>query len=1377
MPSHTASVGLIRLYALNGAPWAWPRWIEITGIKHGLFPKDDSQLPPGWSRDDAKNVQSYFESFNRGTDEQRGNLTSKAKGTTGHPGRAVWNAFVSKYWRKWNIHGLVVQELNEYGVHPLTILKQEPDDEWPDAHTFLPKILDSLGARVFGEEAFDGRDILPKEVRKCVLIFAQRSWTIIRVHVGSLRNRQHSIEAAAVGAMADIESPTGKLTKRKITRGIRCVHQFKELAEVLHNPENVKRANDILDSLQVHLEPILGEEIVKKRGQGQRKGSPIPTFPHNFDSNLEALEQLATEEDVSDLLHVYSEYFEMDMDESEAPILCSVPQSEQLNACTGDMGMEQEASLTSTALVLQLGFRTNLPSQFNTHRHISGQTPWQYPDLFSENPLPPEISKLKLHWHQLAGVHSMIRSIFTATKDPGHTTGVLVGDEVGLGKTTQAITFIAFLNQIIMMQDGRHQTPPVLKAQRYLKGHKTIPSLPHLIICPGTLVGQWESELKTLFRRKSGPFQKSNHDPYNRIILASHSVVFTEFSRTHERREGKPMRPWTIQSARASLENTIFSQDFLTITLDEAHHMRNAGNKHSATLRLLHQARIRVIMTATPIHTSYRVRPFSSSWCRLFTHNDQDIYAMGRLIGIPWFFDEASWDQEKANNATMRRAKSKKDSSGETTEKAEELQIVRNLQPHLNGHFLKRSTKSLDINKKALVSLPDYRVVLGVLALSEREKAVMAERAKAAKEAIQASSNNLLYTKKFYLEYRTAVGFAKPDPADPWPTIKSLEDWEPVKSTKMTVCAQLCKYYLTHDDVPDVDFVDGEPVFPDIPQLPSGDVKRTRRLIVYAEFASMQPLLQDVRLMDEQVLRLYGVESRKINGRTNFEERDKTVDKFRKDTSIRVLIFSSVGSAGLNLSIADTVIFFDQPWSAQDERQIIGRVHRQPQKKEVKVIYLLAENSADLVVNKMAERKRNMFDAFMNRELRSDLKSILEGAVPDVDDDVVDTDDKSSTRKRKLKQGDKKKTKSTDSIDAPDAAPPPAPREKGKGKQEPSSRKTGKSRRKIVVDEDDKVEVNEERENATRGREASSATSEVPSISSRSVSAASSRTTSVASLSGNESSENMLPSASKDLESSSFDEEVHNRASMKPKSKTAIVATRRTTSSSTGTAARRKPSQPGDPRPSSKSAIHERPPQTCPASPQSSSSSDETLIQKTASKLRVAPTEPGSPSSSSSNDEGPAPKESEKTGGAKTITGGALGPSSSSSSDEAPPAKRLKQVEDSSREPSPMALDLAPESRLENKINPLSPTRECIDEPLHDLHPEPTFEPTPAPFGVPSSAFPVISETEQDMAYPPLGLSTIMPRREADSLDSVEMPPPSALLGMRRGSSKKSKTR
>lgn len=70
----------------------------------------------------------------------------------------------------------------------------------------------------------------------------------------------------------------------------------------------------------------------------------------------------------------------------------------------------------------------------------------------------------------------------------------------------------------------------------------------------------------------------------------------------------------------------------------------------------------------------------------------------------------------------------------------------------------------------------------------------------------------------------------------------------PVRSTKMDVCARLCAHYLTHDQVDNVSFVDGKPVFPKIAITPGHLLQKTRRIIIFQEFSSMALLLQNVRI-------------------------------------------------------------------------------------------------------------------------------------------------------------------------------------------------------------------------------------------------------------------------------------------------------------------------------------------------------------------------------------------------------------------------------------------------------------------------------------------------------------------------------------------------
>lgn len=191
-------------------------------------------------------------------------------------------------------------------------------------------------------------------------------------------------------------------------------------------------------------------------------------YPVPSKVNSAALQRLATEEDVSDVLNLYHEYFEQDLEEEEEqPISDDLPEKQKLNDCGGDFGMEEEAKMTAVSLAIALGYRTGRPPSFNIIRDRSGLTPWDNSSEFpmtklNSDALPDNLTKLSLHWHQLAGNHSIMRSILSPVADPSRILGMLVADEVGLGKTAQAIAVIAFFMQAIFLQQSKRKYPPIL---------------------------------------------------------------------------------------------------------------------------------------------------------------------------------------------------------------------------------------------------------------------------------------------------------------------------------------------------------------------------------------------------------------------------------------------------------------------------------------------------------------------------------------------------------------------------------------------------------------------------------------------------------------------------------------------------------------------------------------------------------------------------------------------------------------------------------------------------------------------------------------------------------------------------------------------------
>jgi TATA-binding protein-associated factor len=84
----------------------------------------------------------------------------------------------------------------------------------------------------------------------------------------------------------------------------------------------------------------------------------------------------------------------------------------------------------------------------------------------------------------------------------------------------------------------------------------------------------------------------------------------------------------------------------------------------------------------------------------------------------------------------------------------------------------------------------------------------------------------------------------------PLPSFTTLQDWELVKSTKMDVCAKICQHYLSHDDIPDMEFVDGYVMFPAIPAMQiQAPFTIECKILIYSELPSVTVLLMNIRFL------------------------------------------------------------------------------------------------------------------------------------------------------------------------------------------------------------------------------------------------------------------------------------------------------------------------------------------------------------------------------------------------------------------------------------------------------------------------------------------------------------------------------------------------
>jgi len=101
-------------------------------------------------------------------------------------------------------------------------------------------------------------------------------------------------------------------------------------------------------------------------------------------------------------------------------------------------------------------------------------------------------------------------------------------------------------------------------------------------------------------------------------------------------------------------------------------------------------------------------------------------------------------------------------------------------------------------------------------------------------------------------------------------------------------------------------------------------------------------------------------ESGRASGSRQVDLRAAIIDRFRDRAS--VLIATEAGAEGLNLQFCSAIVNFDLPWNPQRIEQRIGRCHRYGQKHDMVVINFLNErNEADRRVHELLEQKFNLF--------------------------------------------------------------------------------------------------------------------------------------------------------------------------------------------------------------------------------------------------------------------------------------------------------------------------------------------------------------------------------------------------------------------------------
>lgn len=521
------------------------------------------------------------------------------------------------------------------------------------------------------------------------------------------------------------------------------------------------------------------------------------------------------------------------------------------------------------------------------------------------------------------------------------TGGIILADEVGLGKTIEAGLVIKY----------------VIKS-----GAKKI-----LISLPASLRKQWEVELLEKFDFPDGTIkildkQAINYDP---IGILDHwlkdpqkeCIALTSYDFSSKLMKKYPSVKW----------------DFIVI--DEAHNMRNIFHGTKRAKRLYDQSHNipKILLTATPLQNSL------SDLHGLVSFIDPRIFGTEKAFNKQYKEDN-NYVELKQNLApvlyrTLRKDVSKYMQFANRVSRTFDFELGYDeaaLYMRVNN-FLKRDyLYSLPTANRNLMTLVIRKLLASSsfalietfeVILDRLQKLLAGTKSKDAQEGFELFWNYLDddYDEDDDAEEDADVLFQKQQIQEEIDEVKAIiENAEKIKTNaKIKALKQA------------IEAAFGMQIEKGIAQkvVIFTESKRTQRYVarelITSGISDEDIVLFNGENTDERTKEIYKAYQVKNFGKTNYgpavERKHAIVDYFEHNA--KILILTDAGSEGLNLQFCNTVINYDLPWNPMKIEQRIGRCHRYGQKNDVVAINLLnTGNQADMRVYEILSKKFELFD-------------------------------------------------------------------------------------------------------------------------------------------------------------------------------------------------------------------------------------------------------------------------------------------------------------------------------------------------------------------------------------------------------------------------------
>ncbi|PGH30169.1 TATA-binding protein-associated factor [[Emmonsia] crescens] len=515
----------------------------------------------------------------------------------------------------------------------------------------------------------------------------------------------------------------------------------------------------------------------------------------------------------------------------------------------------------------------------------------------------PVAIKAELRSYQQEGVN------WLAFLNRYHLHGILC-DDMGLGKTLQTLCIVASDHHMRAEEFARTGAP---EAQR----------LPSLIICPPTLSGHWQQEIK-----QYAPF------------LSCLAYV------------GPPAERARLRDSLDSVDVVITSYDicrndsdaFMPLNwnycvLDEGHLIKNPKAKITLAVKRL-KSNHRLILSGTPIQNNV---------LELWSLFD---FLMPGFLGTEKVFLDRFAKPIAASR--FSKSSSKEQEAGALAIEALHKQVL---------PFLLRRLKEEVLNDLPPKIIQNYYCDLSDLQrklLEDFTKKEQKDIAKIVGSTDKEAKQHIFQALQYMRRLCNSPALVVKETHKRYDEIqKSLA----VKNSHIRDVAHAPKLTALRDLLVDC----GIGVDPSTEgELDTGaSYVSPHRALVFCQMKEMLDIVQN----DVLKKLLPSVQYLRLDGSVEATKRQNIVNQFNTDPSYDVLLLTtSVGGLGLNLTGADTVIFVEHDWNPQKDIQAMDRAHRIGQKKVVNVYRLITRGTLEEKILNLQRFKIDVASTVVNQQ-------------------------------------------------------------------------------------------------------------------------------------------------------------------------------------------------------------------------------------------------------------------------------------------------------------------------------------------------------------------------------------------------------------------------